>query len=103
MGIPYEPDLRPLLFNLFINDLLLFNPELCNFANDHTIQACEEILDKVDIKLEHNIQQALLWFRNNFLIANPLKSQVIHVLGLNDKHNICLKIDDMNNVKAKIR
>ena len=71
MGVPQGSVLGPLLFNIFINDLFMFNPELCNFADDNTVYACEESLDKVVIKLEDDIQQALLWFRNNLLLANP--------------------------------
>ena len=94
MGVPQGSVLGPLLFNIFINDLFMFNPELCNFADDNTVYACEESLDKVVIKLEHDIQQALLWFRNNSLLANPSKFQLMF-LGLQGKHNLCIEIDGM--------
>ena len=42
LGIPQESILGPILFNVFINDLLLFMKEtdICNFADDTSLYAC---------------------------------------------------------------
>ena len=53
LGIPRGSILGPILFNAFINDLLLFIKEtdICNFADDTTLYACGKELDTISFKL----------------------------------------------------
>ena len=52
-GVPQGSILGPILFNLFINDLMFFiqETEVCNFADDTTIYSCSSNYEEATQKL----------------------------------------------------
>ena len=78
-GIPQDFVLGPLLLNIFINDIfrLKLDSELCNFADDTTLYACDYCLDELVPRLEKDLSALTEWFFENGMVTNPGKFQVI--------------------------
>ena len=95
-GVSQGSILGPLLFNIYINDLLLCIEKsgICNFADDNTLYASGENIGDVATCLEVDIENVLKWFDSNRMVANPEKFQVMF-LGLPKTANICIEIDDL--------
>ena len=75
--------------DLFYEDL---ESELCNFADDTTIHACETNFNSVIIKLERYLLGLLDSYADNSMCANPSKFKIIF-LGLKRKTTLCLSIN----------
>ena len=71
--------LGPILFNVFINDLLLFIKEtdICNFADNTTLYACGKEVDTISLKLEIETNRAIQWLKDNEMVANPSNFQLM--------------------------
>ena len=65
-----------LLFNIYINDLFLTlrNIDICNFANDATLYAYNENLEKVSESLEQNAEVALIMFKNSYMTLKEINA-----------------------------
>ena len=104
-GIPQGSVLGPLLFNVFINDLLLFYKEtlICNYADDNTLMQSSINIEEIQSKLQAGIDSVLNWFKDNSMKANPDKFQLIVLSRTrNIKMNLQIEetsIESKNQVK----
>ena len=78
-GVAQGSMLGPILFNIFINDLVLFSKdvELANFADDNTIYAARNSIEELIKILEKEGKSAIDWFKMNNMIVNPDKFRVM--------------------------
>ena len=92
IGVPQGSVLGPLLFNIYLNDLFMFvkDAEICNYADDTAIYACDSDIESVVKTLESDALKIASWFPNNCMKLNDDKC---HLMVFGDKSNeICLNI-----------
>ena len=93
--MPQGPSLILLIFNIFINNLIMFigKTDIYNFADDNTLYKFSPNLSVVLKCLEHDISILLNWFKVNSLKANRQKFKFMILGGKNSFQCKC-KIED---------
>ena len=68
-----------LLFNLFINDLVLFLTEimLSNYANDYNLFSIGKDIDKIKAISAKDFGTVTYWFHENLIVLNSKKCHLM--------------------------
>lgn len=81
-GVPQGSVLGPLCFSIFLNDLSYFisRVSLNAYADDQQLYGADSDYAVLYASLDHELREAIVWFRKNGFMANPGKFQLL-VLG----------------------
>ena len=80
-GVPQGSINRPLLFNLFINDLFIFIcfSALSNYADDNNLFTTGIDIQLINQMLLSDLKIVNNWFYENFMILNPGKCHFMSI------------------------
>ena len=95
-GVPQGSILGPLLFNIFINDLLFseFESTVHNYADDNTLSCESHDRDTLCTKLTQDCIKAMEWFEVNHMKANASKFQVMFLSRFNRPNIESIRINE---------
>ena len=100
-GCPQGSSFGPLMWNIFQNDMScsVRDANLTMYADDHQLYITAKDHDKVGAKLKTQGLLAQSWYRNNFLLANPDKFQLMTINPRNldpGRNDATMEIDDQS-------
>ena len=101
-GVPQDFILEPLLFNIFVNDLLFFSSSnLSNYADDNTLYTSGDNLNEIKEVLLNDLNKVTEWFVKYYIVVNARKCNFM-CLGKNiENKTFTLKDSIMNNSKEE--
>ena len=76
-GVPQGSVLGPVLFNIYINDMFMFNTkcDIYNYADDNCISFSSDDVHNIENVLKEELNVFMKWFEKNSLSANATKFQ----------------------------
>ena len=77
--------------------MFLKETDICNFADDNTIYACDKNIEIVISRLKNDIKRVVDWYNANSMVANPDKFQLMFLGKEKEKEKSPIHLN-VNNI-----
>ena len=104
VGVPQGSILGPVLFTLYINDIVtvLKHSEICLFADDTVIYYAHKDIEWSSQAIQYDLQNIVSWMDTNKLTINTMKTQYMIISGHHKKYDdIDLQIKNSPIIRTK--
>ena len=92
-GVPQGSVLGPILFSIYVNDLPLHIPDMCElFCDDTTIHTSHHDLPSVFKPLQNCFDKLTKWSHFNHMSLNPHKTKLMVITARQKRQNITTKL-----------
>ena len=100
--------LGPLFFIVFMNEMLMSTRTICNVdmhADDSTISACGENAQKIELKLNFDLQEVSKWCGENWMFVIVVKTKIMIVKygNTSTKRTLTYASSEINSMWSKLR
>jgi hypothetical protein len=99
-GVPQGSVLGPVLFNVYINDVVEYlkkdNSKIVLFADDSTLSVSHTSMEMLEVEMYIQLNRVTQWFKQNQLVLNEMKTKFMIYTSRHNTGDMSIVINDVH-------